>query len=40
MIIEVPMNNEVKDIGSKQPEQTRENNSFYKLSDNAFISLI
>ena len=31
VIIEIPMNNEVKDIGSKQPEQTSENNSFSKL---------
>ena len=31
VIIEIPMNNEVKDIGSKQPEQTSENNSLSKL---------
>ena len=31
VIIEIPMNNEVKDIGSKQPEQSSENNSFSKL---------
>ena len=31
VIIEIPMNNEVKDIGSKQPEQTSENKSFSKL---------
>ena len=31
VIIEIPMNNEVKDIGSKQPEQTSETNSFSKL---------
>ena len=31
MIIEIPMNNEVKNIGSKQPDQTSDNNSFSKL---------
>ena len=31
VIIEIPMNSEVKDIGSKQPEQTSENSSFSRL---------
>ena len=31
VIIEIPMNDEVKDINSKQPVQTSENNSFSKL---------
>ena len=31
IIIEIPMNNEVEDIGNKQPEQTSENKSFSKL---------
>ena len=31
VIIEVSMNREVKDASSRQPEQTRENNSFAKL---------
>ena len=31
VIIEIPMNDEVKDINSKQPEQTSEDNSFAKL---------
>ena len=31
VIIEIPMNTEVKDLKSKQPEQTSENNSFSKL---------
>ena len=31
VIIETPMNNEVKNIGSKQPEQTSENKTFSKL---------
>ena len=31
VIIEVPMNDEVKDSNSKQPEQTSEDSSFAKL---------
>ena len=31
VIVEIPMNDEVKDINSKQPEQTSEDNSFAKL---------
>ena len=31
IIIEIPMNDEVNDISSKQPAQTSDNNSFSKL---------
>ena len=31
VMIEIPMNTEVKDLNSKQPEQTSENISFSKL---------
>ena len=31
VIVEIPMNNEVINIGSNQSDQTSENNSFSKL---------
>ena len=31
VMFEIDMNNEIKDLNSKQPEQTTENSSFTKL---------